>query len=225
MLAEERIGIDDVAELAPVAPFPRERPQGERLARSSGAVPEYELPSVGGSEAAHDRLEVFFGADAVVRLDLVPAGDRDRAPRGLRPLRSVGPEGDGNFVLRAGVGRRQQLVQTTERTVDRLALVRRQGRVYMPGEVGEEHQRAVELVERRRATFTGLSFHRLAELRLFGGGPPCLLMHVAEIVVRDTRQEEGADPRSHVDVLLELDTWCLTVAGDALSHLDQRPYP
>ena len=75
----------------------------------------------------------------------------------------------------------------------------------MPGEVREEHQCAVDLVERRRATFIGLSLHGLAELRLFGGGPPCLLMEVAEIVVRGPCKEECADPRSHVHLVLELD--------------------
>ena len=57
VLAEERVGIDDVVEVAPVAPFPRECTQTERLSRPGDTVPEHELSPVRRLPAGHQLLE------------------------------------------------------------------------------------------------------------------------------------------------------------------------
>ena len=80
VLAEERIGIDDVVEAAPVAPLPRERPQREGLPRAGVAVPEHELSAVRRPEALHQPIERGARRCGVVRRDLVPLGDGDRPP-------------------------------------------------------------------------------------------------------------------------------------------------
>ena len=110
VLAEERVRVDDVVDLAPLAPLPGERPQGKRLAGARVAVPKDELPAPRGLEVAHERRELVPCRRRVVRLDLVPGGHGDRPPRRARALRRVHPERDRDLVGRAGIRRRKELL-------------------------------------------------------------------------------------------------------------------
>ena len=67
-------------------------------------MPEHELPSVGGLEAAHDRLEVSFGADAVIRLDLVQPGTAVERHEGCGPVVRQVQKVTGDFVFELGSG-------------------------------------------------------------------------------------------------------------------------
>ena len=97
-LAEERVRIDDVMQLAPVAPLPGERAERVRLAGARNAVPEDQLAAVRGLEIAHDRVEVDTRLGCVVAPDLVPLGHRDRPQRRHRAVRRVRPKRDRHVV-------------------------------------------------------------------------------------------------------------------------------
>ena len=105
MLAEERVGIDDVVELAPLAPLPRERAKGERLACARIAVPEHELAAARGLELLHHRAELRPRGSGVVGVDVGPRRHADVPEGRLGAVRRVRPERDRNLVRRARVRR------------------------------------------------------------------------------------------------------------------------
>src|SRR5437763_15729287 len=57
VLAEERVWVDDVVKLAPIAPLPSKRSERKGLSGADLTGPEDALPAVCGSEPLHDCLQ------------------------------------------------------------------------------------------------------------------------------------------------------------------------
>src|SRR5436309_12188185 len=148
MFAEERVRIDDVVDLAPLAPLPGERTQGERLARAGLAVPEDELTTAGRLEVAHQSGELVARARGVVRLDLAPRRNGDRPPRGTRPLRCVHPEGHRYFVGGAWIGWLEEPLEAFDDRSDRGAVGTGRGVADVPPPELHFEQDAVFLEQR-----------------------------------------------------------------------------
>ena len=111
VLAEERIRVDDVVELAPVPPLPGERAQREGLPRAGLAVPEDQLAAVCRMEVAHERVELLSRGRAVVVLEIRPLRYGDLAVRRERPMLAVGPELNVDLVRGARIRRWKDFLQ------------------------------------------------------------------------------------------------------------------
>jgi hypothetical protein len=95
-------------------PFPGEGAQRERLPRPRRSVPQHELASVRRCEARHQPRELVPHAVGVVLRDRLPVRDADRAPRRLRAVRPIGPEGDGHLAPAARVRRGQHVAEQAD---------------------------------------------------------------------------------------------------------------
>ena len=192
MLAEERVRVDDVMEVAPVAPLPCERAQAERLSGAGDAVPEHELAAVRGLETGHEPLDLRLRVVRVVVADFVPRRHGDRPPGRHRPLRPVRPERHGHLVRRAGIRRRQLLPQPLQQLVDRLDRACRRLHVHHPGGQADLQQDVGGVDEQRLVALPGISEQDLAELRQFARrGRPAVAAYLAIAALEHVRVEQS----------------------------------
>jgi hypothetical protein len=116
VLTEERVRIDDVVDLAPVAPLPGERAQRKRLAGPRFAVPEDELPTARRLEVAHQGGEHVPAAEDGAgrgRPGKVADNREGHDQRGGASV-EVHPEGDRNLVRGAWIRRREEVLEALD---------------------------------------------------------------------------------------------------------------
>jgi hypothetical protein len=205
VLAEERVRVDDVLELAPIAPLPGERAERERLAGARLAVPEDQLAAVRGREVAHEPVELGAGRGRVVRLQIRPLRNGHLAERRDRTLRPVGPELDVDLVRRARVGRREELLKLGHRSGDAVGIVASDLDVDPAGHQADVKQRPVALGEHVLAAVAGDAMQTFAR-RLEGPrrGRPARGADVGKSAVDDARDEQSMR-RPLPDVVHQLD--------------------
>jgi hypothetical protein len=114
VLAEERVRVDDVLELTPVAPLPSQCAECERLAGAGLAVPEDQLAAVRRTKVTHQAVEPRSRRRRVVRLDFGPFRHGHFAVRRDRPVTAVRPKLDVDLVRRTRVGGWKQLFELGE---------------------------------------------------------------------------------------------------------------
>ena len=191
-LPEKRVRIDDVVQLAPLAPLPGKRAQRVGLAGAREPVPEDELPTVRGLEVAHDRVEARTRPSGVVAADLVPFGDCNRAQGRHRSVRRVRPERDRHVVARDRLRCGEQLTQAFEHRGRRRSVRCREAHMDVAAVQAHNDECTVAIHDRGLASLAGRVEQGRAEavdraLR----GRPGLLAQLCELRREDAGEEEG----------------------------------